>query len=142
MSRVIKFRAFDEKRLVMHNDFRFIKSGEDGSDWVVFTSDKQLLTDKPHPFDNPYFQQQLKVMQFTGLTDKNGVEIYEGDILEKTYLKEENYSSGEYVRSDVVFHEQSLCERFTHDNGKVYYGKINRDSVVVGNIYQNPELLK
>jgi uncharacterized phage protein (TIGR01671 family) len=84
----------------------------------------------------------LVIMQFTGLTDKNGVEIYEGDILEKTYLKEENYSSGEYVRSDVVFHEQSLCERFTHDNGKVYYGKINRDSFVAGNIYQNPELLK
>jgi len=34
-------------------------TGEEGNDWIVFTSDKQKITDKPHPLKNPFFQQQL-----------------------------------------------------------------------------------
>lgn len=39
-----KLRAWDEQNKVMHHDFQFIKSGNDGNDWIVFSSDKQKLT--------------------------------------------------------------------------------------------------
>ena len=134
MSRVIKFRAFDEQNLVMHNDFRFIKSGEDGNDWIVFTSDKQLLTDTPHPFDNPYFQQQLKVMQFTGLKDINGVEIYEGDICIW-------YINNLERLGEVYYHDQSF-EMRSPSLGYIGWDANRGEIEVIGNIYQNPELLK
>ena len=74
MEREIKFRAWDEMNKIMHYNFQFIRSGTEDNDWIVFTSDKQKLDDKIHPLENPYFQQQFKIMQWTGIKD-----IYEGD---------------------------------------------------------------
>ena len=39
-------RAWDERKKIMHNDFQFIRSGDTGADWIVFTSDKQTLDRK------------------------------------------------------------------------------------------------
>ena len=42
-----KMRAWDECNKIMHYDFQFIKSGDNGNDWIIFQSDKQELD-----FDN------------------------------------------------------------------------------------------
>ena len=139
--REIKFRAWDEQAKVMHEDFRFIKSGDDGNDWVIFTSNLQTLQEKHHPFDNPYFQQQFKVMQFTGLKDVNGVEIYEGDIVAMHELDVSYYESGKYCRGAVEFFNGAFQQAWTHDDGKRFYGELI-DTEVCGNVHQNPELLK
>ena len=73
------------------------------------------------------------VGQFTGLRDKNGKEIYEGDILdEKGY----NFT--------VVFDPKWAKFKLQHDGKVIQYPEWNRGVCmeVIGNIHDNPELLK
>jgi uncharacterized phage protein (TIGR01671 family) len=140
MSRVIKFRAWDEQAKAMHQDFRFIKSGDDGNDWVIFTSDLQTLQEKHHPFENPYFQQQFKIMQFTGLLDANGVEIYESDVI-KGLLVDKRGERFEFTGS-VFYQEYEFCVETDLHSWPVAAWHCVEKPVVIGNSYQNPELLK
>jgi hypothetical protein len=122
MERQIKFRAWDERNKIMHNDFQFIRSGEEGNDWIVFTSDKQTLKDKQHPLENPYFQQQLKIMEWSGVGNS-----FEGDIV----------SLGDVDGVGVVKYNE---DRFYVDYGTMYT-RVSEMHKVLGNIHENPELL-
>ena len=134
--RTIRFRAWDEQNKIMHNDFQFIKSGDEGNDWIVFTSDKQTLQDSTHPFENPYFGQQLKIMQYTGLKDKNGVKIFEGDVLKTETEKPMVVGWSERFASFVLNREGWL---FSHWLGESCDPE---KCEIIGNIHQNSELLK
>ena len=81
----------------------------------------------------------LKLMQYTGLKDKNGVEIYEGDIVETVY-------NGEVFAGVVVYDLSEVDFKVT--DGKEKYGRNfqylagNDENEVIGNRYENPGLLK
>lgn len=81
------------------------------------------------------------VGQFTGLYDKNGKGIYEGDILE--YKDERN---GKAYRRPVVFNQAAFCQEIDLGTPKPEYNPIRNHDLtvwsVVGNIHDNPELLK
>lgn len=149
-----KFRAWDECNNKMHYDFQFIKSGDSGNDWMIFQSDKQELNfDKEKNFcinicPNPYFAQQLKIMQSTGLKDKNGKLIYEGDIVNQIYEDETTY------KCEVVYKNCSFQLKHIEDKNKNYINTpmycyaINylghyteKRLEVIGNIYENEDLL-
>jgi len=84
-----------------------------------------------------------ETMQFTGLTDKNGVKIFEGDLLASITVLCSQYDSGEYCYGLVDFFDGGFYQKYTHPDGAVYREKIEEiKSIVIGNIHQNPELLK
>jgi len=141
-----KFRAWDECNKIMHYDFQFIKSGDNGNDWIIFQSDKQeLIFDKEKNFcvnvyPNPYFVQQLKIMQSTGLKDKNGKLIYEGDIVKIFHVSstgqgklENRFVGYDEIRLRYILLENIRCGYIGFETDDIYE--------IIGNIYENKDLL-
>lgn len=84
--------------------------------------------------------------QYTGLKDKNGVEIYEGDIFAEMGGDHSKPHDYEY-HGTVYFDEDFSSYCVAQSNGGWTYlhsyldDSLNKRSLVVGNIYQNPELI-
>ena len=81
------------------------------------------------------------VMQYTGLKDKNGKEIYEGDII---YRKTRLFSDSPWkeVRYVIRFDEKEGAFLADGITGLRHYFEIRDPFEVIGNIYENPELIK
>jgi uncharacterized phage protein (TIGR01671 family) len=78
-----------------------------------------------------------ELMQFTGLLDKNGKEIYEGDIVREVY-KEERLYQVRFTNARFGLH------LIKAEKGRPTYRPLDIAShpcEVIGNIYENPELL-
>ena len=127
MKREIKFRAWHKKNKIMVPWEKIIKSKE------LLQS---IFGNEHYKTAEPMYIWEL--MQFTGLSDKNGREVYEDDVLNTGFS---NY---------VVEHEESKSYTHGHGSGETnyhigfnfggYYGHPSGHEVI-GNIYENPELI-
>lgn len=116
MKREIKFRAWD----------RYKKDGKNHK--MVYPNEGDFIG--WHAPSN--WKECYDVMQYTGLKDKNRKEIYEGDCFKgEGRTGQVKFVDGEWV---VSFNNEYLYPLFR-------YIKNDPERVVIGNIYENPELL-
>lgn len=134
--REIKFRAYDNEI----NKMFYVDIYEYMS-WNEMAQDEAIT----------YEARENGLMQYTGLKDKNGKEIYEGDVL-KSIENEEAWRVDEIV----PLHRHDHVTNIGYFSGKKYHLRENPAGQynnlddwmslpemyeIVGNIYQNPELL-
>ena len=82
------------------------------------------------------------VEQFTGLTDKNGTNIFEGDIVKYTNTQSGVYEIGQKMRGVVVFDEKIGCYISKNNFQRHPDFWFSEDIEVIGNIFDNPGLLE
>lgn len=88
-----------------------------------------LLKTSPY-YQNPFLRDDLIPCQYTGLKDKDGKEIYEGDIV-KSYVIREQIIEVKFINGSF----------YPFTNG-IDFRIESQDVEVIGNIYENPELLE
>lgn len=129
--REIKFRLWNGMEMEYN-----IMAGFLGSFYVQGIDEKDSASmshfNTKYPDMNP-------LMQFTGLRDKNGVEIYEGDVVKFKGGRKPKGEERPYVNSVVVYKK---CIFTVEDNTSIFTDSaILNFCVVIGNIHENPELL-
>ena len=128
MKREIKFRAWDEKLKMMTTPF---------IDFLIFEESENFRKGQvlhQHFEDDDFVP--TEIMQYTGLKDKNGQEVYEGDIV-KMY---DPYTKT-IITTEVIWDDPNC--RFAMKYTFVDFDFLISDEIeVIGNVHENPKLLK
>lgn len=120
-TRNFKFRVWDKKEAVMHRVLKMVL----GASWIV--------NDNIDTFN----EEDAVLMQFTGLLDVNGKEIYEGDI-----VKSLSYNEIQEIKwHEHLFVESEENNGFPSCAGWFIHTPHSSELEIIGNIYQNPEIL-
>ncbi|HDP1995486.1 TPA: YopX family protein [Staphylococcus aureus] len=123
---MLKFKAWDKDKKVMSI-----------IDEIDFNSGYILISTGYKSFD------EVKLLQYTGLKDKNNTEIYDGDIAEFKYPHDKRFKE-----IGIITHSaEKACFvikmiRDTIQEFELYRGVANSYLKVIGNKFNNPELLE
>jgi uncharacterized phage protein (TIGR01671 family) len=129
MTREIKFRAWDKEKKEM-------------LDWETLTRwvnpDGANLIGLCLSGATGY---EFELMQDTNIKDKNGIRIHDGDILDLEATNYKNYYVVEFKWGEFKLY--SLNQRWNgEEDYSISLAVHGRNNVIIGNIYENPELLK
>jgi len=126
-SRVVKFRAWGH--LAKEDDYRMffnVSLAWSFNAMMPYTLNDQMICDH-------------SLMQYTGLEDKSGKEIYEGDIVKTTYTNHDH-------NGEIYFQPTRLKWSVKHspfsNQGLFVYSRHDYSVEIIGNIHENRELLE
>lgn len=134
----IKFKVWDKK----HKKMSLVDAIDFEHDEIYGKNGRERYTPKPF--------KDIELMQYTGLKDKNGVEIYEGDILLSTASENEE----DYKKWRVSYFDGGYIANYKHipmDKRKRSINEIEllcNDNIafygfeILGNIFENPGLME
>ena len=130
MNREIKFRAWTKRDKCWISGFSIHQSGLFSDMINAKIEEPQHIAVADAHWQELSKQDDVIVMQFTGLKDKNGVEIYEGDI-------------GKDVNDDIyeIKFQDGAFIALLDGNVIIELSEVASDIEVFGNIYQNKDLL-
>ena len=128
-----KIRAWDKEYEVM-------------TDWFWLSSEGDLYEEPVTVYDTPHLEiernDDLIVMQYTGLKDKNGVEIYVGDFVLNYKKVTRNKKTTMVEDYWEVYYKKEYGQFLLRSANKVRHLSFAAELEISGNIYENPELLK
>lgn len=140
MNREIKFRVWDNRYKYMnykvlvgiYGEWEKVKDDKNYTACCMWIEpDKVDYKCEPHWAHFEPYHKDIHLMQYTGLKDINGEEIYEGDIL-RNYSNDIEYWIVSYEYGKFIGTFDNVCE----DLYEIH------DFEVIGNIYDNPDLLE
>ena len=141
--RELKFRAWDKitKKYYVVSTLEYADNGELCEVWLADI----LVTEPNDACRNP---KDVVLEQYTGLKDKNGKEIYEGDIVEQFVCGVHQFkgkSCGRRTIWQVRWNKEECCFELHYLYGSLFGDSMmskGEEYVVIGNIHENPELLE
>lgn len=132
MKNDIKFRIWDNLKA---------EWCDNQSIWRLKTSNNGAKIEPPAIYFNQH-PDGVTIQQYTGLKDKNQNDIYQGDILQYQYLDNNNFYE---ATGEVIWNTGIDCYNNMFAGWEVTFGQktkyINKNCEVIGNIFENPELL-
>lgn len=133
--KTIKYRAWlkEQKEMVEVAEISF------ENETIAYVYDNYAAEEQEW---NVYDFEEIELMQYAGLKDKNGVEIYEGD-----YIRFTDFDSNQGYEGEVAFKGGAFCMLHKIEGAKrsvIMATMLDVDGYieVIGNIYENKELLE
>ena len=134
MNHEIKFKAWDKQR----------KKIFEVSNLGFNTVERDIMVSvQDHHYQGRGYIDNYELMQYTGLKDVNGIEIFEGDIVKNNFMcpeitkKKSNIGVIEWTDGNYMLYCKEE-DRYTYLTCHI----TNKEFEVLGNIYANPELLE